>query len=37
MAGWGLQVTLAHLDHLTVLGEASNALEGDQKIWEYTG
>ena len=37
MAAWGLQVTLSHLDHLAALGEAQSGLEGDQKIWEYTG
>ena len=35
MAAWGLQVTLAHLDHLAALGEAQSAIDGDQKIWEY--
>jgi glyoxylase-like metal-dependent hydrolase (beta-lactamase superfamily II) len=37
LAVWGLQVTLSHLDHLAVIGEARSELDGDQRIWEYTG
>lgn len=30
---WGLQLALAYLDHLTILGEAEVAEEGEQKRW----
>jgi hypothetical protein len=37
MAAWGLQVTLAHLDHLAIQGEVSSEEDGDQKLWRAAG
>ncbi|HKJ35040.1 MAG TPA: MBL fold metallo-hydrolase [Solirubrobacterales bacterium] len=32
-AGWGLQLALAYLNHLELVGEAGSELDGDQKLW----
>jgi glyoxylase-like metal-dependent hydrolase (beta-lactamase superfamily II) len=36
-AAWGLQITLAHLDHLALEGLAESEIEGDQKRWRLSG
>lgn len=37
MAAWGLQITLAHLDHLAIEGLAESEITDDQKVWRATG
>jgi glyoxylase-like metal-dependent hydrolase (beta-lactamase superfamily II) len=37
MAAWGLQIALAYLDHLAVLGEAVSSEEGDAVVWSKRG
>jgi glyoxylase-like metal-dependent hydrolase (beta-lactamase superfamily II) len=37
MAAWGLQVTLAHLDHLAIEGMVESEADGDQKLWRASG
>lgn len=36
-AAWGLQITLAHLDHLAAEGLAQSELDGEAKLWRATG
>ena len=36
-AGWGLQITLAYLDHLAVLGEAEPVEGTDPVRWRLAG